>query len=139
MRPNVKMAKLVVRSPHMSCGTKAFAGPRLKALAEDEEHKPYVRGKQRANSLPDSDCDTKWISVRRFRGWKDRVKKKHQYIPHWSSLREWKWLRGIGDWYEAKGNLLSTTRKIPYEEPPIQDYSWRRRSVKDADESKYYE
>jgi hypothetical protein len=138
MRENIKMAKLVMRNPHFHCGTKAFAGSYEKALSQDEDHKPYVRPSRNASNLPDSWDDTKWILVKRYRCWKDRVKKQKQWEPHWSSMREWKWLRGIEDWWDAYGGTLSTTKKIPYEPVPVQDQnSWVIKSK--ADKAKFYE
>jgi hypothetical protein len=105
----VKMAKLVVRSPHLSCGVKAFSNARLKALAQDEEHKPYVRAKQNAAHLPDAWDDTKWI--RRMKSWKYRCRKKHQWMPHWMTFSEWNWLRDVsGYWWSESGGMMSNSK-----------------------------
>jgi hypothetical protein len=119
MRPNVKMAKLVIRNPHFGfTGAKAFAGPRLKALAQDEDHKPYVRAKQNANHLPDSWDETKFIKTRK--SWKYRVKKRRQWTPHWMTFREWHWLHGTWNWWHAgPGGFLSNSgEKAPTIERP---------------------
>ena len=75
----MKIAKPVYKYD-MFCGTKKFAGPREKSLAQDEMHKPYVRARRNHNNLPDGWCDTKWI--KRQKSWKHRCKKKKQWMKH---------------------------------------------------------
>jgi hypothetical protein len=93
----VKVAKFVYRNPHLHVGAKAFAGTREKALSLDKDHKPYVRGARTWHHLPDSYDDTKWLV--RYRSWKHRVKKRHQWVAHVMRPNEWAWIRGIRDWY----------------------------------------
>lgn len=93
----LKMAKPVYRNPMFMCGVKAFGGPREKALSLDEEHKPYVRGARKYPHLPDAWSDTKFI--RRKKSWKHRVKKRHQWMPHFIVPSEWAFIRDIRDWW----------------------------------------
>jgi hypothetical protein len=112
MEQRPKMAKVVVRNPHFGCGTKAFAGTREKALSLDPEHKPHIRGSRKCPNLPDT-YDTKWIRVKK--SWKDRVRKKRQWMPHWMSFREWNWLHGIEDWWwsEKGGQSSHYINEVP--------------------------
>lgn len=123
MEQRPKMAKLVVRNPNFGCGTKAFSGTREKALSMDPENRQYVRGKRRYPNLPDGYSDTKWIKVRHFRCWKDRVRKKRQWMPHWMSFREWNWLHGIEDWWWSKagGQASDRIRNVPGPRNPYGD------------------
>jgi hypothetical protein len=63
----------------MTVGRKSFASGKLKALAQDEDHKPYVRGKQSPANLPNS-WDTKWI--KREKSWKS-----HKLRKQWSKIK----------------------------------------------------
>ena len=60
----------------LNIGRKAFASGKIKALAQDEDHKPYVRAKQRPANMPNT-WDTKWI--KREKSWKSDKKRK-QYL-----------------------------------------------------------
>ena len=119
-----KMAKLVVRNPNFSCGTKSFQGTREKALSLDPEHKPYVRGRRRYPNLPDGRSDTKWIRIKK--SWKYRTRKRKQWMPHWMTFREWNWLHDVKDWWwsEEGGKLSNDSMEVP---KPVDPWvmSWR--------------
>lgn len=55
-----------------------------KKLNQDEEHKPFVRGKRQ--NLPDGYTDTKWI--KRPKSWKDISKNDKQYKNYNKSITE---------------------------------------------------
>lgn len=59
-----------------------------KKLCEDDEHKPYIRGKRRKNYLPDSYTYTRWIHRPGHMSWKTISKNKKQYYPHKKSYNE---------------------------------------------------
>jgi len=59
----------------------------------DKEIKPYIRPKRQHKLLPDS-WETKWICVRRYRNWKHRCKKKHQWEKHKQTPNEIKRVTG---------------------------------------------
>ena len=95
----MKVAKPIYRNPNLGfCGSKAFSGTREKALSLDKEHRPYIRGSRMYPHLP-NDWDTKFIP--RQRSWKTRVKKRHQWVKHIMTPGEWRWVRGIGDWWDC--------------------------------------
>lgn len=62
-----------------------------RALSVDPDIKPFVRAKRRNKNLPDS-YDTKWI--RRQRSWKHRCKKAKQWMQHFMTDFEKKFIKG---------------------------------------------
>jgi hypothetical protein len=96
----------------------------------DEDHRQYVRPKRNPNHLPDS-WDTRFIH--REKSWKNRARKKKQYIPHMCTVTEWKWVRGITTWWNTdnRGRCLSTDPDVDtrFKIPPVHDrWPWRRKS-----------
>ena len=84
----MKIAKPVYKYDWF-CGNKSFANGKLKSLAQDSMHNPYVRAKQNGNNLPEG-WDTKWI--KRQKSWKHRSKKKKQWVFHKKSDNEIKFV-----------------------------------------------
>lgn len=92
-----------------------------KVKNSDPDVIPFVRGKRKPINIPDSYSDTKWLRKLKDKSWKNRCKKRKQFIKHEKSNKERLLLK---DGSKVLQKLKYKYRDMQWHELESDNYGW---------------